>query len=174
MSVSVDHGFDMIEAVDGVGETGGAEILQNLQRLTRERVYDRGIMEPRNAALRAERSQPVLELARLVQCLVDKRLDDRLAERRQLAASEPAEEALDPGKAHSLDFGRLLIENGHSGLMEDRADFFRLTAFVVMIAEHPEHRDGARTDVVGENLGFSSLAEVGEVAAQYENVGRGR
>ena len=43
-----------------------------------------------------------------------------------------------------------------------------------MIAEHAEHGDGARPDVLGEDLGLGSLPEIGEVAAQHEDVGDAR
>src|SRR5215212_11803282 len=104
-------------------------------------------MQHGDAALGAERAETVLELAGLVQRLVDERFDDRLAERGKLAASEPAEKALHSGEAYLLNLDRLLVEHGHSSIVEDLGDGFRLTALIIMIAEDSEDRNRAGADV---------------------------
>src|SRR3954467_5426002 len=109
-------------------------------------------MEHRHAAPGGWLPQLVFELARLVHRLIDERLDDRLAEWRELTASEAAEEALDPRKPDAFDFGRLLVENLHPRRVEDFAHLLRLTALVVMITENSEHRNCAGFDVLGEDL----------------------
>ena len=109
-------------------------------------------MKHGDAALGAQRAQRILELARLVHRLVDERLGDRLAERRQLAAAVAAHEAFDAGKADAVDLDRLLVEHGHPGLVQDARNLFRLAAFVIVVAEHAEHRDRAGADVLGEDL----------------------
>ena len=58
------------------------------------------------------------------------------------------------------------------GFVKDLADLLGLAAFVIVVAEHAEHRDRAGADVLGEDLRFARLAEIGEVAAQHEDVGR--
>ncbi len=128
-------------------------------------------MKHRDAALGTQGAQLVLELARFVHHFVDERLDDRLAERRELAAAEAAEESLHAGKADALDLDRLLVEHGHAGIAEDRADLLRLAAFVIVVAEHADDRDRASADVLGEDLRLPRLAEIGEVAAQHQHVG---
>ena len=128
-------------------------------------------MEHGDAAVGAQRAQRILELARFLHRLVDERLDDRLAERRQLTAAKAAEEALHPGKADTVDLVRLLVEHDHPGAVEDLAHDFRLPAFVIVVAKHAEHGDGARLDVLGEDFRLARAAEIGEVAAQQQDVG---
>src|SRR5207302_10263241 len=98
-------------------------------------------MQHGDAALRAQLPQLVLELARLAHRLVDKRFDQWLTERHQLAAAVAAEKALHPGKTNSVDLLRLFAEHGHAGLVEDARDLFGLAAFIIVIAEHAEHGD---------------------------------
>ena len=124
-------------------------------------------MKHGDAAFGAQRAKRVFELARLVQGLVDERLDDRLAERRQLAAAIAADETLHAGEPDALDLVRLFVQHDHSGLTQDSRDFFGLAAFVIVVAEHSEHGNRARADVFGEDLGLARLAEIGEVAAQH-------
>ena len=69
---------------------------------------------------------------------------------------------------------RLLVEHDHARAVKDLADLLRLAAFVIVIAEHAEHRDGAGLDVLGEDLRLAGLAEIGEVAAQQQHVGMAR
>src|SRR3982751_2509745 len=119
MGVAVDDRLHMIEAIDRLAQPLRAEILEDRWRLAFEGAPGWGIMEERPAALGAELPQLVFELARLVHRLIDERLDDRLAEWRELTASEAAEEALYPRKPDAFDFGRLLVENLHPRRVED-------------------------------------------------------
>ncbi len=98
-------------------------------------------MEHRDAALGPELAQAVFQLASLIHRFVDEGFDDWLAERRELAATEAAEEALHAGEPDAVNFDGLLAEDCHAGAVEDLADLFGLAAFVIMVAEHAEHRD---------------------------------
>src|SRR5438874_8319926 len=98
-------------------------------------------MENGDAPLGAQRAERILELASLVHRLLDEGLDDRFAERRQFAAAISAEETFHAGETDSVDLHRLLVEHGHSGLVENVRDLLRLAAFVIMIAENSEDRD---------------------------------
>src|SRR5690349_16659945 len=139
----------MVEAVDRLAQPLRPEILINRGRLAFDRALDRRIVKHRHAAIGPDRSQLVLELARFVERLVDERLADRLSERRQLAATEAAEEALYAGEPDALDLMRLLVENDHSRGAEDFGHLFRLPAFVIVVPEHAEHRNRAGADILG-------------------------
>src|SRR3546814_14056562 len=45
-----------------------------------------------------------------------------------------------------------------------------LAAFMVVIAQHRDGRDGAASQVFGQDFGLPRLAEIGEVAAQGQYV----
>src|SRR6478736_8528311 len=128
MRVAVDDGFDVVEAIDWVAQPLRAEILEDRLGLALDRPLDRGVVEYGHAALGAQGAELVLELARLVQRLVDEQLGDRLAEGRELAAAVAAHEAFDAGKADTVDFDRLLVEHLHAGALQDLDDLFRLAA----------------------------------------------
>src|SRR5689334_11856753 len=100
-------------------------------------------MEHGDAAVGAESPQRILELARFLHRFVDERLDDRLAERRELAAAEAAEEALHAREADTVDLMRLLVEDDHASAVKDLAHLFGTAAFVIVIAEHAEDGDRA-------------------------------
>src|SRR6476646_1502423 len=170
VGMAVNHRLDVIEAVDRIAQALRPEILVDGLGLAFDGVDDRRIMEHGDAAFGAQRSKLVLKLARLVQRFLHERLGDRFAERSELTATVSAHEALHAGEADAANLDRLLVEDDHPAFAEDSRDFFGLAAFIVMIAEHAEHRDGGRANVLGQDFGFAGLAEIGEVAAQHEHV----
>ena len=52
-----------------------------------------------------------------------------------------------------------------------RRDLVGHAAFVIVVAEHRDDRDGAGAQILGEDLGLADLAEIGEVAGEREHVG---
>src|SRR5262249_38939321 len=51
---------------------------------------------------------------------------------------------------------------------------FHLARFVIVIAQHADHRDRAGAQVLGENLRLTRFADVGEVPAKDEHFRLGR
>ena len=116
------------------------------------------------------RVQCVLELAGFVHGFVDECLDDRLAERREFAAAEAADEALHSGKADAIDLMRLFVQDDHPAFVQDPGDLLGLAAFVIVVAEDSQDGNCALTDILGEDLGFFRSPEIGEVPAQDQHV----
>jgi hypothetical protein len=87
-----------------------------------------------------------------------------------LAPAEAADEALGAREPHAFDHRRLLVEMGDSRGLEDAHDFVRLSRLVIVVAEHGDDGDGAGAQILGEDLRFDRLAEIGEVAGQSEHV----
>ncbi len=168
----MEHGLDVVEPVDRVGQPGRAHEGEYFRRLADHGLGDRRIMEHGDAAFHAQRAQRVFQLAGFVQRLVDEGLDRRLAERAELAAAEAADEALDAGKADARNLDGLLAQHGDACRLDDARDFLGLAFLIIVVAEHGDDRDGAGGEILRQQLGLAGLAEIGEVAAQDEYVGR--
>jgi hypothetical protein len=170
MGVAVDHRLHIVEPVDRMGKTRRAEERIDFERLAFDRARDRRIMEHGDGAFGAERAKPVFELARLLARFVDEILDRLLAERAELAAAEAADETLGAGEADPVDHRRLLAEHEHAGRPHDPDHLVGAAEFIIVIAQHADHRDRAVAQILGQDLGFLYLAEIGEVAAQGQHV----
>ena len=70
-----------------------------------------------------------------------------------------------------MDHDRLLAEHRDPRRVENSRNLFGLTAFIIMVAQHPDGRDRAMPQILGEILRLAGLSEIGQVTAQGEHIG---
>ncbi len=98
-------------------------------------------------------------------------LDRRLAERAEHPAAKSARESLHSGEAHAADLAGLALQQMHARLANDGGNLLRRIAFIIVVAQHGDDRDGAEAETFGQDFRLAGLAEIGQVAAQNEYVG---
>ena len=76
-------------------------------------------MQHGDTSLGPQSPQLIFEFAGFGKRFVDHRLDDRLSERRELAAPETAKKSLHTGKSDAIDLHGLFVEHSHSGIVKD-------------------------------------------------------
>jgi hypothetical protein len=171
MGVAVDHKADVVVAVDGLGQPRRAEEGVDLRRLAHHRIDHRRIVQQHDRALGAQHADGVLDAVGVLDRLLHERLDRGLAERAQHVAAEAADESLAAREADALDLIGLAGQHPHPGVAQHLRHMFGLAAFVFVIAQHPDHGNLARPDVLQQDLDLARLAEIGQVAAQAQDVG---
>jgi hypothetical protein len=148
-----------------------AEEREDLERLALDGVAHRRVVEHRDLLRRAEAGERGLELERLVERLLDERLDHGLAPRAERAAPEAAAEALHAGEADAVHHVRVAVEHRHADVAQGVGHHLGRAALVVVVAEHRDGREAQRAELLHQHARLLGGAVVGEVAAEEEHVG---
>src|SRR5262245_26007208 len=93
-------------------------------------------MQQRNPLLRAQPGQRRFELQRLVDCLLHERFNGLLTPRAERASTKPSSKTLYPGETDAVNLSRFTVEDRDAAIDEDLPNFVRLTALIVVVAEH--------------------------------------
>src|SRR5262249_16350534 len=93
-----------------------------------------------------------------------------LAPRPERALTEAAAETFDAGDPDTLQLAAVAIEDGQTGVGENRTDLVRLARLDVVIAEYSRGRHTQRRQFTGKHPRLVAQAVVGEVACKDEDV----
>ena len=153
--VAVQHGLDLVEAVDGLGQPRAAEEREDRLGLACDGGSDRRVVQHHHRALGIEHLERMLEAQGMVDRLLDEGLDRPLAERIEHAAVEAAGKALDPGEADAADLVHLVLEELDAGGAQRPLDLVAAIGVVIVVAEHRQHRDRAGAELLDQRLGLA-------------------
>ncbi|MNT01857.1 hypothetical protein D3C72_1363420 [compost metagenome] len=167
----VDHQSDVLVAIHDLPQARGAEEGVNLRRLADHRVHDRRVVQQHHAAFGTKGADGILDQVGVFDRLLDELLDRSLSERTEHVTTEAADKALAAGETDAPDLIGLSGQHPDARLGHQSGDFVGLAAFMLMIAENPNHGDAAGAQVFEQVLDLACLAEVDQVAAKAEDVG---
>jgi hypothetical protein len=134
-------------------ESAASEVRKDLARLTFDRVHDRRVMEQRHASRCTKTRQRRLEFQRFFHRFVNEALDGLFAPRTEHAAAKSPSEALHAGKADSMDFRSLAVEQANSAVNQNAPDVVDRAGFIVVVAEHGDDRNLDPADEFTDELG---------------------
>lgn len=174
MSMAV-HGEVGAGPIDGLREQIGAEEGVDLGRLAHERVADRRVMHQRDAHVRHERPQRLLERVRALLRVADERLHLPLAELGPRTAREPASEPLHAGHADGargrVDHHGVALQDDRSDVPQDRRDLRLSIQMVVVVAEHRHHLNAEPLQLARQRPGLLGIAGLRQVPGDQQHVG---
>src|SRR5262249_626808 len=82
-----------------------------------------------------------------------------------------AAEPTDSRKSNAGDFDGFTVEHGHTSVVENLGDHFRLTGFIIVIPENGDDRNSHRAaNIGGEFFGFFCKSVLGEIAAKQQHI----
>jgi len=108
----------------------------------------------------------------LLDGVIHEALDLGLAPVAQGVGSEAARKALHAREADLRHFHRVSGQQRDARLGEDLRHLIGLAGFVVVVAQHAEHRHAYHAELLGEHMGLFRRSIVGQIPAQEQDVGR--
>lgn len=107
----------------------------------------------------------------LVDRLLNKLLDKRLAPGVQHSSSEATAESADTGEADPVNFVRGPFQNDYASLIKNVPDQFRLAGFEIMISKNSQCRNAkSPMDVGNQFLCFFGEPVIGQISAEQEHI----
>ena len=157
--------------VERLFQPARSEERHDLQRLALAGRLDRRVVHQGDLVLHPQPRHRALQLQRLVDRLVDERLDRVLAPRAERPRPKASAEPLDPGEADPLDLDGVAVQHLDAALAEDPGHLVLLAGLEVVIAEdrHDRHADAAQ--LADQDVGLLGQAVVAQVAAEDQDVG---
>src|SRR5579863_1258205 len=135
MRMTVQHQISSMP-IDNLCHPRSTKKRENLRRLALYRFGDRRVMHYDHTFRRAKLRNSPLQFQRFVDRRLHKVLDLTLAECSQYPASKSSYETLRTGKAYPIALVATAIQNLNATGDQHAAQFFFLTAFVVVITQY--------------------------------------
>src|SRR5947209_11472392 len=167
--VTVNHQVSAVP-VDDLRQTRGPKIWENFRRLALDSGRNRRVVENNDRFRGPKLGHSALQLQRLIDRGFHERLYFWFAKRCENTSAESTDKALCPCKSHTVALIRSAVQYLDPLRRHHFHEFFLLARLVVVIAQNGDDGQPQADKYVDQRLHFIGLAEIGEIAGDYQYV----
>src|SRR5215510_12220777 len=137
------------KSVDWFFEAAGTKEGINFMIFALQRSANWRVMQNHDSAIGLQLHQRLLQANGMADLFLHELFNQRLAPRVQHPPAETAAETTDSRKSNTSDFDGFAIEHGHTSVVENLGDRFRMSGFIIVIPDDSDDRNSHRAANIG-------------------------